>query len=351
MLFKFVQVDIGRSPSFPWTVEVAVDDRESESLVCSVNKCRGLKLTSADLDLKATISIPLFDGYVLVIDSHRGLGSPVYVYCIQVPHRDDTDSIEEEEIIKKIEKCLPPLPHDGPVYWRVKPVDNEDEEHHAKAKGSQIDILLPLTSPLPSPSPPTNPLGAVSYFRGAVLFLCEDRDGGNCHTTSGDGILPHPESIAEQGGSEDLSVAKQRDVHTNVPHGTLKSDEGVVDHKGSDEVTVPFIERISHKSDVPKNIEPSSDCPVNDEEEDNPLESSSEDDEERIASFHCSHPVVSFNRSRSFPSDNGRISRTPSDTSLPNSKHNNDFNAAHYHNCGVTQIRTSMYFRLVVSEE
>ena len=150
-----------------------------------------------------------------------------------------------------------------------------------------------------------------------MLFLCEDRDGGNCHTTSGDGILPHPESIPEQGGSKDPSVAKQRDVHTSVPHGTLKSDEGVVDHKGSDEVTVSFIERISHKSDVPKNIEPSSDCPVNDEEEDNPLESSSEDDEERIASF---------NRSRSFPSDNGRISRTPSDTSLPNSKH---FNVAH----------------------
>ena len=145
-----------------------------------------------------------------------------------------------------------------------------------------------------------------------MLFLCEDRNGGNCHTASGDGILPHP-AIKEEGGSNP-SVGKQRDVHTSVPHGTLKSDEGVVNHKGLGEVTALFTERISHKIDA---IEPSSDCPVNDKEEDNPLELSSEDDEERIASF---------NRSRSFPSDNGRISRTPSDTSLPNSKH---FNVAH----------------------
>ncbi len=217
-------------------------------------------------------------------------------------------------------------------------MDNEDDGHHAK--GCQISPYpLPLVSPPLSPLllPPTLglvlniklftfPLGAVSYSRGTVLSLYEDRDGGNCHTTSGDGILPHP-AIKEEGGSKDPSVGKQRDVHTSVPHGTLKSDEGVVDHKGLGKVTASFTERISHKIDVPDDIEPSSDCPVNDEEEDNPLESSSEDDEERIASF---------NRSRSFPSDNGRISRTPSDTSLPNSKHNNDFNVAHYHNCGVT---------------
>ncbi len=158
-----------------------------------------------------------------------------------------------------------------------------------------------------------------------MLSFCEDRDGGNCHTTSGGGILPHPKSIAEEGGSKDPSVAKQRDVHTSVPHSTFKSDDGVVDHKGSSEVTVSFTERISHKIDAPEDIEPSSDCLVNEEKEDNRadteyLESSSEDDEDckRIASFHRSHPVVSFHRSQSFPSDNGRISRTPSDTSLTN---------------------------------
>ncbi len=89
MLFKFVQVDTNRPPTFPLTVEVAVDNRELGSLVDGVNKCRGLQLSSADS--LVTFSFPLFDGYVLVIDSHRGFDSPVYFYCIQVPHRNDTD--------------------------------------------------------------------------------------------------------------------------------------------------------------------------------------------------------------------------------------------------------------------
>ncbi len=142
----------------------------------------------------------------------------------------------------------------------------------------------------------------------------EDRDGGNYHASGGGMQIPHPVS---EGSSKDHYVAKQR---AGVPHSTLKSDEEMVDHKGSSKV---FIERISDTRDTI--IEPSSDCLVNVEKEDNRadteyLESSSEDDEDckRIASFHCSHPVVSFHRSQSFPSDNGRISRTPSDTSLPN---------------------------------
>ncbi len=153
MLFQFIQVDTNRPPTFPLTVEVAVDDRES--LVDIVNKCRGLELTSGDS--LVTFSFPRFDGYVLVIDSdHRG----VYVYCIQVPHRND--SIEEAEIVKKIEKCLPQLPRDRPVYWRVKPVDHEDEEHHAK--GFQIAILLPFPLPLPSPSPSSSNLSWALFL-------------------------------------------------------------------------------------------------------------------------------------------------------------------------------------------
>ncbi len=148
-----------------------------------------------------------------------------------------------------------------------------------------------------------------------MLSLYEDRDGGNCHASGGGMPITHPVS---EGSSKEFSVAKQRDILTGVPHSTC-TDEGVVDHKGSGKV---FIERISDAHDT---IEPSSDCLVNEEKEDNRadteyLESSSEDDEDckRIASFHRSHPVVSFNRSQSFPSDSGRISRTPSDTSLPN---------------------------------
>ncbi len=145
----------------------------------------------------------------------------------------------------------------------------------------------------------SSPLGAVSYSRGAVLSLYEDRDGGNCHASGGGMPIPHPES---DGSSKDHSVAKQR---AGVPHSTLKSDEEVVDHKGSSKV---FIERISDARDT---IEPSSDCLVN-EEKDNCADSKYL----KLISEEHSSRVVFLNRSHSFPSGNGR---TPSDdTSLRN---------------------------------
>ncbi len=136
MLFRFIEVDTS-FPPLSWPVELEVD--EGSSLVDSVNKCRGLKLTSElTSDLKSTFSIPPFDGYVLVIDSIAS--RPVYVYCIQVSHR-----IEEAEIMKKIESYVPPQQLRS--VWRVKPVDNKDDEHHAK--GSQISPYPLLPSPLP----------------------------------------------------------------------------------------------------------------------------------------------------------------------------------------------------------
>ncbi len=120
MLLKFVGVAIG----LPWTLEVTADLRVDDELSSLVNT-----ILSDDIQLH---------GYVSVIDSHCGFGSPVYFYCIQVAHR-----IEEAEIIKKIENCAPPqqLPRNHPV-WRVKPVNtNKDNGHHAK--GSRAGILTP----------------------------------------------------------------------------------------------------------------------------------------------------------------------------------------------------------------
>ena len=126
MFLTFVQLDsrTDSSPTPSWTV--AVDDLYG--VVDSVNKCRGLQLSS--VDSLVTFSIPLFDGYVLVIDSLEKIASPV-VYCVQV--HPNASGIKEVEIIRKIENCAAPaqqLPHDRPV-WRVKPVDNKDD-----AKGS-----------------------------------------------------------------------------------------------------------------------------------------------------------------------------------------------------------------------
>ncbi len=145
MFLTFVQLDsrTDSSPTPSWTV--AVDDLYG--VVGSVNKCKGLQLSSADS--LVTLSIPLFDGYVLVIDSLEKIASPViYVYCIQV--HPNYSGIKEAEIIRKIENCAAPaqqLPHDDRPVWRVKPVDNKDD---AKGAKGSPDIPLPLT-PFPPP--------------------------------------------------------------------------------------------------------------------------------------------------------------------------------------------------------
>ncbi len=119
-----------------------------------------------------------------------------------------------------------------------------------------------------------------------MLSFYEDRDGGSYHASGGGMQIPHPVS---EGSSKDHSVSKQR---AGVPHSTLTSDEGVVNHKGSGKLFIKII------SDTRDTIEPSADTEY--------LGSSSEE--------HCSR-VVLLNCSHSFPSGNGC---TPSDTSLRN---------------------------------